>query len=269
MEAPEGGEILSLELDEIRPSKYQPRRTFDEDRLRELASSIKAHGVIQPLVVRRDGGAYELIAGERRWRAARLAGLSEVPVVVKELTEAEVMKVALVENLQREDLDAIEEAEAYQRLIAEFAMTQEEVAAAVGKSRPQVANTIRLLGLPDEVRAAVSRGTISAGHGRSILALSGARAQLDAFRAVVGKSLNVRQTEQFVERLKSPGKKAAAKRAAGRDPEVRALEDRLKSALGTKVKVTAAKGRGTIEIEYYGYDDLDRLVELIAGDDRL
>lgn len=269
LDGADASEVLQLDLDEIRPSKYQPRRTFDDERLRELASSIKAHGVIQPLVVRRTEGVYELIAGERRWRASRLAGLTQVPVIVKDLTEAEVMKVALVENLQREDLDVMEEAEAYQRLIVEFAMTQEEVAVAVGKSRPLVANTIRLLQLPEEIRGAVSRGTISAGHGRAILALNGARSQTDAFRTVVAKGLNVRQTEQLVEETKSPRKKSATRRVSSRDPEVRVIEERLKGALGTKVRITAAKGRGTIEIEYYGFEDLDRLVSVIAGEDAM
>jgi ParB family chromosome partitioning protein len=192
-----------------------------------------------------------------------------VPAIVKNLTEAEVMKVALVENLQREDLDVMEEAEAYQRLIAEFGMTQEEVAVAVGKSRPLVANTIRLLQLPEEIKDAVSRGTITAGHGRAILALNGVRSQTEAFRAVVAKALNVRQTEQLVEQTKSPRRKAASRRVSSRDPEVRVIEERLKGALGTKVRVTAAKGRGTIEIEYYGFDDLDRLVGMIAGEEAI
>ena len=201
-EEPESGAVTKLPLQKVEPNPDQPRRTFDEEELQALADSIAAHGVLQPLAVRASGGGfYQIIAGERRWRAARMAGLSEVPVVVLEADDRTVMELALVENLQRQDLNPMEEAEGYQRLMKEYGLTQEEAAARVGKSRPAVANALRLLLLPEEVRSLVEDGTISAGHARAILSLPAARLQKAAAQKIVALRLSVRQAEAMCKRM--------------------------------------------------------------------
>lgn len=201
-EEPESGAVTKLPLQKVEPNPDQPRRTFDEEELQALADSIAAHGVLQPLAVRASGGGfYQIIAGERRWRAARMAGLSEVPVVVLEADDRTVMELALVENLQRQDLNPVEEAEGYQRLMKEYGLTQEEAAARVGKSRPAVANALRLLLLPEEVRSLVEDGTISAGHARAILSLPAARLQKAAAQKIVALRLSVRQAEAMCKRM--------------------------------------------------------------------
>lgn len=258
--------VRNLPISAIKPNPFQPRQHFDEEKLAELAASIKEHGVVQPLILRQREEGYELVAGERRWRAAQLAGLKEVPVVVKGLNDLQMMQIALVENLQREDLNPLEEARAYARLLNEFSMTQEEIAFTVGKSRPVVANTLRLLHLPEEIQESVSRGTISMGHARTILGLESPEQQITAWEKILKDQLSVRETERLVESLKEKvstaptGKKKAASQ---RDVEILAIEDRLKRYYGTQIRIINGKAKGKIEIEFYGEEDLERLLELL------
>lgn len=258
--------VRNLPIASIKPNPFQPRRQFDDEKLAELAASIKEHGVIQPLIVRERGEGYELVAGERRWRAAQLAGLTEVPVVIKGLNDVQMMQIALVENLQREDLNPLEEALAYSRLIGEFSMTQEEIALTVGKSRPAVANTLRLLHLPEEIQESVSRGTISMGHARAILGLEDRGQQIAAWEKVINDQLSVRETEKLVESLKEPrpsSRSEKKKPILQQDLELQDIEDRLKRYYGTRIRISPGKTKGKIEIEYYGEEDLERLLELL------
>jgi ParB family chromosome partitioning protein len=267
-------------IEDVRPADDNPRHRFDEERLAELASSIEQQGIIQPLVVRDAGnGAFVLIAGERRWRAAQKAGLLEVPVVVKDVTPAAAFELALVENLQREDLSPIEEAEGYQRLVEEFGYTQESLAQRVGKERSTVANALRLLKLPDAVRAMVSAGQLQMGHARALLGLPNGNERdgqllFQVARRVVERGFSVRQTEELVrktrERLAADEQgraPALGAEAAERSPVVRDLEARLARHLGARVRVSARPdGRGRIEIDYHSLDELDRLLEqLLSG----
>ncbi len=258
--------VRNLPIASIKPNPFQPRRQFDDEKLAELAASIKEHGVIQPLIVRERGEGYELVAGERRWRAAQLAGLTEVPVVIKGLNDVQMMQIALVENLQREDLNPLEEAMAYSRLISEFSMTQEEIALTVGKSRPAVANTLRLLHLPEEIQESVSRGTISMGHARAILGLEDRGQQIAAWEKVINDQLSVRETEKLVESLKEPRSSLPSEKKKPilqQDLELQDIEERLKRYYGTRIRISSGKTKGKIEIEYYGEEDLERLLELL------
>ncbi len=260
-------EIREVSVAEITPNPYQPRREFDDEKLRELADSIKEHGIIQPLVVKDDqDGKYILIAGERRFRAAQLAGLEAVPVIVKELDQDQMIQWALVENLQREDLNPIEEALAYRRLAEEFNLTQEAIAQVVGKSRPAVANTLRLLALPQQIQDAVSRGTISMGHAKCLIGLPEG-AQRQVFEKVISQGLNVRQTEEICERLRraTPNERRNKEKKISRDPYITAAEDELRLSLGTKVNIECnKKGQGKIQIDFYSEDELNRLIELLG-----
>lgn len=267
MEEYEAGSTREVRLDDISPNPYQPRKEFDEQKLSELAESIREHGLIQPLVVRPIGDRFQLIAGERRWRASRLAGLETVPVVVHEVDERGLMEMALVENLQREDLNPLEAAMAYRRLLDEFNFTQDEVASRVGKSRPAVSNTLRLLTLPEPVQQAVSSGELSEGHARALLGLSDPDAVLKVWQQVKAQGLSVRSTEQIVRRIVR-GVSRETKTASpskGRDADLNAVVDQLRSTLGTQVKVRGNSSRGWIEIEFYGPEDLTRIVEKISG----
>lgn len=253
---------VSLRL--IDPNPFQPRREFDPDKLQELAQSIQLHGILQPVVLRRKGKRYQLLAGERRCRAASLAGLEEIPALVKELTDAEMMELAIVENLQRDDLNAIEEAFGYDQLIKQLGMTQEEVAKRIGRSRPHVTNTLRLLQLPQSLQELVSRETISAGHARALLAVVDPALQLELAALVVNKGLNVRQTEEIVKRAqtdKNPDVSRETK--ATRPPELVDLEQRLTANLGTRVRLLPGHKQGKIEIVYYDHGELERLMELL------
>jgi ParB family chromosome partitioning protein len=247
----------SLRLDQIGPNPWQPRVDFDDEKLREMAESIREHGVVEPLVVRQRDGSFELVAGERRLRAARLAGLEAVPVVVREMDDRQVLEVTLIENLQREDLSALEEAGAYVRLMEEFGATQEDVARRVGKSRPAVANTIRLLQLPEPVRDEMRSGRLSAGHARALLALESPIEQTALARDVLRLGLSVRQLEARIRWRKQP---RAAKRA-GRDLHVADVEKQLMRSLGTRVRLHARGQRGRIVIEFYSPAELERLLE--------
>jgi len=244
-----------LPLSEIIPNKEQPRKTFDEGALHELADSITQHGVLQPLLVRPlPEGGYQLVAGERRWRASRLAGLKEVPVVVKDLSDVETMEIAIIENLQREDLNPIEEAEGLQALIDRCGFTQDEVATSVGKSRPAIANSLRLLKLPPEVRDMTREGVISAGHARALLAFDNEAMIYEAAKQIVQQKLTVRD----VERLAKMKEKSApvVKHAKRRDAFYDEVELSLSEALGRKVRVLNGRGKGTLEIEFYSMEDL-------------
>ncbi|HHT70560.1 MAG TPA: ParB/RepB/Spo0J family partition protein [Firmicutes bacterium] len=255
--------VREINIEDIRPNSFQPRRAFDEEKLAEMAESVRTHGILQPVVVRSIIGGYELVAGERRWRAAQLAGLVRIPAVIRELSEGEMMEVALIENIQREDLNPLEEAEAFKILLTEFGLTQEELAQRVGKSRSHIANILRLLNLTPEVQSYVSRGTITMGHARALLALSEPRAQLAACRQVVEKGLSVRETEELLRRV--PAKPAQKKRIPP-DPGLLELETRIRRALSTKVRIRPGRKGGKIEIEYYSAEELERLAALLQGE---
>lgn len=261
------GGVVNLAIEAIEPDRLQPRRHFDEERIEELAASIRAKGVIQPILVRKEGSTYRIVAGERRWRASQRAGLKVVPALVKEVTERQAFELALIENIQREDLNAVEEAEAYRRLIDEFGLTQEACAERVGKDRSSIANSLRLLRLPNEVKEALIEGTLNMGHARALLGLGDDDAIRRAAGEVMAKRLSVRQTEQLVRRQKAAPKKTDAAKAddAARATQVKAIEERLQRALGTRVRLAdRGKGRGRIEIEYFSYDELERLLATLA-----
>lgn len=253
----------TLAVNDIFPNKEQPRKTFDEAALQELADSIKQHGVLQPLLVRPlTTGGYQLVAGERRWRASRLAELKEVPVIIKELSDTEAMEIAIIENLQREDLNPIEEAEGLQALIDKCGFTQEEVATSVGKSRPAITNALRLLRLPEEVRQMTKDGDISAGHARALLAFDNEPMMLECAKQIVDKKLTVRDVEKMAKRPKTSKIKASSGKA--RDSFYDEVELALSDALGTKVKVYNGRNKGTLEIEFYTLDDLKNIANAIA-----
>ncbi|HHX28744.1 MAG: ParB/RepB/Spo0J family partition protein [Bacillota bacterium] len=256
---PQDTPIVELDPAEIKADPLQPRQVFDEAKIEELAASLKEHGVIQPLIVRQVGGTYRLVAGERRLRAAMKAGIQKVPAVVRIMDDREAMEVSLVENLQREELGPLEQAGAFQRLMDEFGLTQEEVASRVGKSRPEVANTVRLLRLEPEVKKLISDGKLTGGHGRALLGLSGA-AQVKAARSVLSRGLSVRKTEELVSgRLaRRPKKSGPALPVRRRD-----AEDILSRALGTPVEVKVQGAKGSINIAFFGEEDLERIVEMI------
>lgn len=255
---------LLADVNKIAPNPLQPRRSFDEAKIDELAASVREKGIIQPLVVRRNGNGYDLIAGERRLRAAVKAGLKEVPVVVREVSDNEALQLALIENLQREDLNPIEEASAYHHLQEELGWSQEEIAVKVGKSRPAVANSMRLLLLPKEVQQEVAQGRLAAGQARALLSLTSEALILASAREVIAKGLSTRETERLVGRLKS-GRRRKRETLVS-DPNLRSLIERLQRSLGTKIRFShrAKSGRGKIEIEYYSADDLERIIGLIT-----
>lgn len=268
----EAGGVQMLGIDLLLPNPHQPRATFDSAALDELAASIRTHGIIQPLVVTAapdHRGRYWLIAGERRWRAARLAALHEVPVIVREATPQQLMEWALVENVQRADLNALEEAAAYQALMEEFGLTQAEVAARVGKSRPVIANTVRLLGLPVEAQQAVIDEVITAGHARALLGLPNHAAIRRSLAEVTKRDLTVRQTEALVRRLcASPPEPAPTAENPEMQHHLQHLEDRFRAALGTKVSLNRNQdGAGKLVVHFYNDDDLDSLYQLIAGEE--
>jgi ParB family chromosome partitioning protein len=257
--------VEEVDLDLIVPNPHQPRAAFDEASLRELVDSIREHGVIQPLIVSAGDspGVYQLIAGERRLRAARLAGLARVPVVVKEAADRDLLEIALVENVQREDLNALEEAQAYRRLADEFGLTQEAIAARVGRSRTAVANSVRLLGLSDEIKASLAGGEITEGHARALLGIESEAARRDAWRRVIERGLTVRQTEELVRGWPGDGARTAPAQPARRrqSPETAAVEDKLRSALGTKVELRrSARGRGRLVVHFYSDEELEALL---------
>ena len=256
---------LEIDVERITPSPFQPRRSFDEAKIEELASSIRNQGIIQPLVVRPKADQFELIAGERRWRAAIKAGLSHVPVVVRQASDHEALQLALVENLQREDLNPIEEANGYKRLQEEFRWSQEEMAERVGKSRPAITNSIRLLALPTEVQREVALGNLPAGQARALLGLQTEPLILSACREVIAKGLSTRETEKLVRYLMSGRKRR--RQVPLIDPDLRSIVEELQRSLGTRVRLIpkARSAKGKIEIEYYTAPDLERIVHTITG----
>lgn len=257
--------VIEITLTDIAVNKNQPRQTFDEEKLRELADSIREHGVVQPVLVRRlKNGKYELVAGERRLRACKVLGTEKIPAIVKDLSEIETSEIALIENIQREDLNPIDEAAAYKLLMEEHGLTQEEMSRRIGKSRPFIANTVRLLSLPDGLKRMVRDGMLSTGHARALLALSKTAQQQEIARRIVERGLSVRQTENAVRDIVS-GKGNAKKASMTTDPVLSEIEERLRQKLSTKVTIKHGKKQGRIEIEYYGEEELQRLIESLLG----
>ncbi|WP_373498210.1 ParB/RepB/Spo0J family partition protein [Desulfococcus sp.] len=263
---PSDGKYFKCDVRRIHPNRYQPRRRFSEEELSELSRSITEQGVIQPLVVRENGDGYELIAGERRLRAAKMAGLTQVPVVVKTLAPSGLLEMSLVENIQRENLNPIEESDAYHQLLTEFGLSQEQVALRVGKSRPAVANFLRLRLLPEEIRASLAEGRFSMGHAKAVLGLPTHAKQLEVFRLVVSKDLSVRETEVFVNRLKEAGKDPEAPEPSSEEVYFAGVAEDLSRRLGTKVQIQRRGKRGRVMIEFYDDDDLDRLLRVFDRD---
>jgi ParB family chromosome partitioning protein len=254
---------LEVDIDLLRPNKFQPRTQMDDTRIEELSRSIRSHGVIQPIVVRRTGeSGYEIVAGERRWRASQRAGLLKVPVVVRDIPDDQLLAAALIENIQREDLNPIEEAVAYRRLSDEFGLTQEQIAESVGKDRSSVANYIRLLKLPAAVRDQIASNALSMGHARALLGLQDEAAQLRIARDIVDKQLSVRQTESVVKRTVEP---PPAKTESPRDVHTRAAEERLRFALGTRVRIVRKGKSGRVEIDFGDENELHRIYEQLTA----
>jgi ParB family transcriptional regulator, chromosome partitioning protein len=253
--------VQELPIDSMVPNPRQPRKAFDDKSLRDLSQSLKRSGVLQPVVVRRHGQQFEIVVGERRWRAANMAGLSHIPAVVREATDAETLELALVENLLREDLNPMEEAEAYQRLLTEFTWTQDELGQRVGKDRSSVANCLRLLKLPELIQADLRAGRLTMGHARALLSLASPAEQLKLREEILAHSWSVRATEEGVQRKQ----RQAPRRAGRRSAELVALEDSLRETLATRVRLVGSERAGRIEITYTSAEDLERLTELITG----
>jgi ParB family chromosome partitioning protein len=259
-----------IPVDRISPNPHQPRQSIDRDKLQELANSIAEHGLIQPLIVTQHGYGYQLIAGERRWRASQLAGLATVPVIIKETSPQQMLELALVENIQRSDLNPLEEAEAYAQLISEFGLTQEAVAERVGKSRTAIANTVRLLNLPEQVKQSLADGTISEGHGRALLSLKRERDQLKALQLIISRNLNVRQTETLVKQLQQNQQTPPKTKSSHLTAYDRQLLARFESKLGTRVELKRSEGdAGKITIHFYSAEELQAIFEAILGDEEL
>ena len=261
-------EIREIELDLIRPGSQQPRTNFDQAKLDELAQSIRSTGIIQPLLVRPKGGLFELVAGERRWRAAQLAGLARIPAIVRDIPDERLLEMALVENIQRQELNPIEEALAYKRLIESLGLTQEEVAHRVGRDRTFVTNYLRVLKLPTDIQKLIETDKLSFGHARTLLAINDPMVQRRLAHKIAKHKWSVRETEQRVKNLTNPPAPGARKLAVHSDPNVRAAEAKLRRALGTQVRIQPVRAGtpGRIEIEYYSMEDLDRIYTVIVGE---
>ena len=258
--------VINLKINDISPNVDQPRKAFNQEKLNELADSIKTNGIIMPIIVRKEGTGYKIVAGERRWRAARIAGLAVMPAIVRDLSDLQVMEQALIENIQRQDLNPIEESNALERLIKEHHLTQEKLSSIVGKSRPAITNSLRLLNLPEEIQEYVIQDELSAGHARALLSIPDEQMQLRAAAAIIEKQYSVRDTEKYVKLLLAPKKEKAVK-----DPQyltsVKDFEQKLEKYLGTKVRLKDKNKKGVISIDYYSYEDLDRLFDLIAKEE--
>lgn len=262
----EKGGSVTVSINDIEPNREQPRKDFDEKALSELAESIAQHGVIQPLLVRpiSDGG-YQLVAGERRWRASRMAGLTEVPVFIREMSDRQVAEVALIENLQREDLNPLEEARGYAQLMKDYSLTQEQVAKSVGKSRPAVANAMRILELPGQVLELVREGKLSAGHARTLLPLKDDAVIMNVAMQIISKDISVRETERIVKSILNPKKEKSSAKKAKRDSYFDECELAIRAELGRKAEIHVAKGnKGTIEIEFFSKEDLQSILEALV-----
>lgn len=256
-----GEEVIYLDIDRIFPGEQQPRKTFRDDSLKELAASIKEKGVIQPVIVSRVGdGTFRLVTGERRWRATALAGLKKIPALIKNMASRDSLEIALIENIQREDLNPIETAEAFSRLITDFNLTQEDLSDKVGKDRATISNYLRLLKLPEEIKPLIYNGSLSTGHAKAILAIDGKVNQIEAARKIIKRGLSVREAEVLSRKISKPPKVKSNK-----DPQISSLEEKLIKSLGTKVRILNKDKKGKIEIEYYSLDELDRLLEILLG----
>jgi ParB family chromosome partitioning protein len=258
-------ELRDIEIDLIRPGEQQPRNTFDEAKLQELAQSIRATGIIQPLLVRRRGGLFELVAGERRWRAAQMAGLTRVPAIVREIPDENLLELALIENIQRQELNAIEEANAYRRLIESLGLTQEEVAKRVGRDRTFITNYLRILKLPNEIQSLLEQEKLTFGHARALLGITDPQMQRRLAQRIHKHNWSVRETEHRIRNLNSQRPTAVVVPAQNIDPNIRAAEAKLRRRFGTQVRIVSGKpgGAGRIEIEFYGAEDLNRIYDLL------
>lgn len=254
--------ILEIPIEDVRPNRYQPRKTFDDTKLADLISSIKKKGVVQPIIVQKVDSGYELIAGERRWRAAQKAGMNKIPALIKEVTNEESLELALIENIQRENLNPMEESRAYQRLADEFNLTQEEIAKRVGKDRSSIANYVRLLKLPQEIQDSISNEELTMGHARALLSLNSAKEQISLKDRIIKKGMSVREVESIINRERQTKGESAKKIV---DIFKNRLEEELQRFLGTKVNIIKGRKRGKIEIVFYSDDDLERIIELIKG----
>ncbi|ADU32548.1 ParB/RepB/Spo0J family partition protein [Evansella cellulosilytica] len=256
--------IQEIEISELRPNPYQPRKNFEEDAIEELKTSIEQHGVLQPIIARKSIKGYEIVVGERRYRAAKAANLSVIPAVVRKLTEEEMMEIALIENLQRENLNPLEEAKAYQKLMEQLNVTQEELSKKLGKSRPHIANHVRLLQLPSLAQELIAEGKLSMGHGRALLGLKRKELLSNTLKKVVNEKLNVRQVEELVQRLnENVSRETKSKKKDTNSPFIRERESHLKEYFGTNVQIKKGKKKGKIEIEFFSEEDLDRILQLI------
>ncbi len=258
--------VQEVELMDLRPNPYQPRKQFDSEALQELADSIREHGIVQPLVVRESIRGYEIVAGERRYRAAQILELTTVPVVIRSFTDEQMMEIALIENLQREDLNPMEIASAYQKLMNHFSLTQEELAQRVGKSRPHVTNFLRLLQLPVAIQDDVSRGTLSMGHARALLGVKDEEIQLRLSDKVKKLKASVRQLEEWIQQINQEGNKKKKKAQPEVDPHIKQYEEMLQEAFSTPVRIRNGRRKGRIEIEYYSHRELERLIEMLQKD---
>ena len=266
---PEGERIATLPLQKVEPNRSQPRKKFDSKGLNELADSIREHGVITPILVQKEDDYYQIVAGERRWRAAKIAGLKAIPAIIKNYEGAEKLAVSLIENIQREDLDVIEEAQAYRQLIDDYALTQEQVAKRVSKSRTAITNAMRLLNLDERVQTMLAEGAIAMGHARALLAIKSKTAQYALAQKVAAQQMSVREVERAVKQLSgTQGKASKTRKKKESDPYLRDMEEKMAQAVGTKVIISEkARGKGKIEIEYYSMAELDRLFEIIRHAD--
>lgn len=256
-----GSNIVNINL--IRNNIDQPRKQFDDEKILELAESIKHNGIIQPIILRKVKDNYVIVAGERRWRAAKLAGLKEIPSIIMDLTDKQVMELSLIENIQRQDLNSIEEANAYKKLISEFDLTQEELSQRLGKSRTTIANTMRLLNLSDEVKEYLIEGVISEGHGRTLLAITDSKLQCQVAQKVIDDKLSVRELEAYIKTLKNKKEDKPKRKEEELNPYYKDLTERLQGFFGTKVNISNKNNKGKIEIEYYSNEDLQRILEII------
>jgi ParB family transcriptional regulator, chromosome partitioning protein len=264
----ESDKVIQIPLSQLRANPYQPRKHFNEDSIKELSDSIKEHGVIQPIIVRKVLKGFEIIAGERRYRASQLCGLPTIPAVERNFSDQQVMEIALIENVQREDLNALEIAVAYQSIIDQFSLTQEELSAKVGKSRSHIANFLRLLQLPESIKQYVSRGTLSMGHARAIVGVKDDKLKKELTETAINKQWSVRELEEAIKRLEEQpgqGKDKSKQKDKNRDPYIHQAEDQLRDLYRTTVKIKQQQDKGKIELLYYSKDDLNRLLELLQG----
>ena len=256
--------ISFININEIKPNQNQPRKSFNEEKLEELAASIIENGLIQPVILRKADKGYEIVAGERRWRACRKAGLKEIPCIIREFTDEQNMLIAIIENMQREDLNPIEEAEGLNQMIVNFGMTQEQVSKSVGKSRPYITNALRLLKLPSEIQEMLLANQLSAGHARAIAGIGDTEKQIQLAEYAINEGLSVREIEKIIKEENAPKKKISRKKAE-KSADVRKVEDDLKQIMGTKVNLNQSGKKGKIEIEYYSRDELERLIEMLKS----